>query len=238
MGCFKLATDLKKEPLLKVSWRKKVNANNAVDYSVGGSIMPGRSYVGVDYRYAWNGAEKDDEVKGTGNHYDLGFRMYDPRLVRMFSVDPLASKYAWQSPYAYYGNSPIWIVDYKGAGIWDDIVEGAYAVKDGFVAAGSEVASGVSAGATKIKKVTYKAAVATENYFAQWSGKDANQKGGIPQTSSQGAGPDNDKIGNATENKEESINTELLRALGSSTKKTPGANTKKTPLSGEKSQKL
>jgi hypothetical protein len=34
-----------------------------------------------DYRYGFNGMEKDDEVKnGKGNSYDFGARMYDSRL--------------------------------------------------------------------------------------------------------------------------------------------------------------
>lgn len=37
--------------------------------------------------------EKDDELKGEGNHYDLGLRMYDPRLARMFKADPREAEY-------------------------------------------------------------------------------------------------------------------------------------------------
>jgi len=32
------------------------------------------------YRYAFNGMEKDDEVKGSGNSYTTEFRQYDSRL--------------------------------------------------------------------------------------------------------------------------------------------------------------
>ncbi len=44
--------------------------------------MPGRSYNGGDYRYGFNGTEKDDEVKGAGNQIDFGASGYDPRLGR------------------------------------------------------------------------------------------------------------------------------------------------------------
>jgi len=31
-----------------------------------------------------NGKEQDPEVKGTGNQYDYGFRIYDPRVGKFF----------------------------------------------------------------------------------------------------------------------------------------------------------
>lgn len=76
-----------------------------------------------NYRYGFNGAEKDDEIKGSGNTYDLGLREYDARLGRMFCIDPRAPEYAWQSPYVYHRNSPIWKVDYLGGGDGPEPVE-------------------------------------------------------------------------------------------------------------------
>lgn len=41
--------------------------------------MPGRTYSSNDYRYGFNGMEKDDEVhSGSGTSLDFGARMYDP----------------------------------------------------------------------------------------------------------------------------------------------------------------
>src|SRR5690606_37327678 len=51
------------------------------------------------YRYGFNGMEKDDEVKGKGNHVDFGARGYDPRLGRWLSVDPKTNSIAFDSPY-------------------------------------------------------------------------------------------------------------------------------------------
>jgi hypothetical protein len=34
------------------------------------------------YVYSFNGAERDDEVKGSGNSLDFGARIYDSRLGR------------------------------------------------------------------------------------------------------------------------------------------------------------
>ena len=70
--------------------------------------MPERSYAnGGQYRYGFNGAERDDEVKGSGNQLDFKFRAYDPRLGRFFAVDPLTKKYPFYTPYQFAGNTPI-----------------------------------------------------------------------------------------------------------------------------------
>jgi RHS repeat-associated protein len=72
--------------------------------------------IGGRYRFGFNGAEKIDEIYGDWNGYDLGARMYDPRLGKMFSTDPREAEYAWQSTYAYYANSPINTIDFNGEG--------------------------------------------------------------------------------------------------------------------------
>jgi RHS repeat-associated protein len=66
------------------------------------------------YRYGFNGKENDNEVKGLGNQQDYGMRIYDPRLGKFLSVDPMTSKYAWYTPYSYAGNKPIKFVDIDG----------------------------------------------------------------------------------------------------------------------------
>ena len=67
------------------------------------------------YRYGFNGKERDDEVKGAANQIDYGMRVYDPRIARFLSIDPLASKYPWYTPYQYAGNMPVWMTDLDGA---------------------------------------------------------------------------------------------------------------------------
>jgi RHS repeat-associated protein len=59
--------------------------------------------------------EKNSEM-GNGLDYDLGARMYNSKLGRMFSSDPRESEYPWQSTYAYYSNSPVSIIDFMGKG--------------------------------------------------------------------------------------------------------------------------
>ena len=56
--------------------------------------MPGRAYsAGTGYRYGFNGKENDNEVKGAGNQQDYGMRIYDPRLGKFLSVDPISKDY-------------------------------------------------------------------------------------------------------------------------------------------------
>jgi len=77
-----------------------------------------RAFQGFrDFRYGFNGQEKDDEVSGAGNSYDYGARIYDPRIGRWLSIDPMFGKYADVSPYAFALNNPIYFKDYGGKDI-------------------------------------------------------------------------------------------------------------------------
>jgi RHS repeat-associated protein len=89
----------------------------AQDYYPFGMIMPGRSFVaasGGNYRYGFNGKENDNEVKGVGDQQDYGMRIYDPRVGRFLSVDPITYKYPELTPYQFSSNSPIANVDWDG----------------------------------------------------------------------------------------------------------------------------
>ena len=77
---------------------------------------------GERYWFGFNGAELENEIYGEGNAYDLGLRMYDARLARMFSIDPRTPEYPWQSPYVYHRNRPIAVIDFMGGGD-DDLKE-------------------------------------------------------------------------------------------------------------------
>lgn len=77
--------------------------------------MPGRTYTaGSSYRYGFNGKENDNEVKGNGNHVNFSGRIYDSRIGRFLSVDPMSRSYAGESNYIFAGNSPIQFIDYNG----------------------------------------------------------------------------------------------------------------------------
>lgn len=87
----------------------------ANDYYPFGMIMPGRKFAASElYRYGFNGKENDNDVKGEGSQQDYGMRIYDPRLGRFLSVDPLSRSYPWYTPYQFSGNKPIAFVDVDG----------------------------------------------------------------------------------------------------------------------------
>ncbi|MDQ6755382.1 MAG: hypothetical protein M3004_00445 [Bacteroidota bacterium] len=89
----------------------------AINYYPGGMQMPGRTYSQSTskYRYGFNGKENDNEVKGEGNQQDYGMRIYDPRLVRFLSVDPLTKEYPELTPYQFASNRTIDGIDLDGA---------------------------------------------------------------------------------------------------------------------------
>jgi RHS repeat-associated protein len=64
--------------------------------------------------YGFNGKEMDNEVSGNGNQYDYGFRIYNPRIARFLSVDPLTSSYPMLTPYQFASNTPIAAIDIDG----------------------------------------------------------------------------------------------------------------------------
>jgi RHS repeat-associated protein len=84
------------------------------DYYPFGMLLPNRHEDAGEYRYGFNGMEKDDEVSGEGNSYDFGARFYNSRVGRWLSVDPMVSKYPNLSPYNYVSNTPINAIDPNG----------------------------------------------------------------------------------------------------------------------------
>ena len=87
---------------------------SATDYYPFGYAMEGRGFSSDNYRYGFNGMEKDNELKGSGNSYDFGARLLDVRLGRWLAVDPLAGKYPENSPYCFSLNTPVLCMDPDG----------------------------------------------------------------------------------------------------------------------------
>jgi RHS repeat-associated protein len=77
-------------------------------------LIPNRHGNSGEYRYGFQGQEKDDELKGEGNSLNYTFRMHDPRVGRFFARDPLATKYPHNSPYAFSENRVIDGVELEG----------------------------------------------------------------------------------------------------------------------------
>ena len=87
---------------------------SANDYYPFGMGMPERKFSSDSYRYGFNGKENSPEINSGAISFEA--RIYDSRLGRYFSVDPLASDYSWQSPYAYHRNCPTSLADFLGMG--------------------------------------------------------------------------------------------------------------------------
>jgi len=86
------------------------NANviSATDYLPFG--MAARIYNNENYRYGFNGQEKDDEI--AEGIYTAEFWEYDSRIGRRWNVDPVVKP--WESSYACFNNNPVVNVDPKG----------------------------------------------------------------------------------------------------------------------------
>jgi len=103
--------------LIDHSGSKDAELVASTDYYPFGMEMPGRTYKATGsaaYRYGFNGKENDNEVKGEGNQQDYGFRIYDPRVARFLSVDPLTKEFSWLSPFQFASNRAIEAIDLDG----------------------------------------------------------------------------------------------------------------------------
>ena len=91
---------------------RAVCIRNVSDYSPFGVSLDGRTIEGDGYRYGYQGSERDDEAKGSGNSYTTFYRQLDTRVGRWFSIDPVFQP--WQSPYESMGSNPIERNDVEG----------------------------------------------------------------------------------------------------------------------------
>ena len=77
-----------------------------------GMTMPGRSYNAHTYRHGFTGHEKESDL--AEGIYTTEYRLYDARVGRWLSVDPLFEKYVGMSPYNYCMLNPVMMVDPDG----------------------------------------------------------------------------------------------------------------------------
>jgi RHS repeat-associated protein len=82
------------------------------DYHPFGMAMNNRTFTYnlLGYKAGFNGKDLDKET----NSYDFGERIYDPRLAKWLSLDPIKSKFPHESPYMFAGANPIFYVDEQG----------------------------------------------------------------------------------------------------------------------------
>jgi RHS repeat-associated protein len=77
-------------------------------------LESGRTYTQLNssYRYTFNGKEKDNDIENGAQDY--GMRIYDSRVARFLSVDPITKKYPDLTPYQFASNRPIDGIDLDG----------------------------------------------------------------------------------------------------------------------------
>ncbi len=80
-----------------------------------------------EYRFGFNGMEKDPEVTGQeGSHYTAAFWEYDTRIGRRWNVDPVGKP--WESSYLAFSGNPILLIDPMG-----DNADGYTVDDDGYI---------------------------------------------------------------------------------------------------------
>ena len=97
----------------------RADVNTLHYYYPFGATMPGRNFNSSEYRYGFQGYEKDNEWRNkTGADYDLEGYGYDALTGRRKSLDPKANQMPGVSPYAFGFNNPIYFIDPDGEFPW------------------------------------------------------------------------------------------------------------------------
>ena len=107
-----------------------------------GSSIKSRSYsAGSGFRFGFNGKEKQGEI--SGDNFDFGARIYDGRIGKWFSVDPMASSMPSWSSYNFVFNNPLrfgdpmglepkdWVRRNNGSIYWDKKANNKASTKPG-----------------------------------------------------------------------------------------------------------
>ena len=80
---------------------QKVALSSSQDYYPFGMQMPGRSFSSENYRYGFNGKEKDDEIRGEGNSINYKFRIG----IGSSSANPNIARFHMYVPKSFVPNS-------------------------------------------------------------------------------------------------------------------------------------
>ena len=101
-------------------WTWTADVTQSFAYYPFGMQMPGQANTAQtvengEYKFGFNGKLRDDSWhNAAGTVYDYGFRIYDARIAKFLSVDPLFKSYPWYTPYQFAGNKPIAAIDLDG----------------------------------------------------------------------------------------------------------------------------
>lgn len=118
-----VVTDVKNPNTTLTSFSSDVELSS--DYYSYGMLMPGRDYNSSDYRFGFQGKEKNNEWGDNGVSYDFGARIYDSRVGRWLSIDAKASDYPGINPYNAFTNNPISYIDPDGKAAKDVVFDPA-----------------------------------------------------------------------------------------------------------------
>jgi RHS repeat-associated protein len=89
---------------------------NLQDYYPFGMLQPGRQFSEEGYNYGFQAQEIDDEY--LAGAVSFKYRIHDARIGRFLSVDPLAAKFVWNSPYTFSENRILDRIELEGLEAW------------------------------------------------------------------------------------------------------------------------
>jgi RHS repeat-associated protein len=111
-----LVSDGKEAILVGATLTQTAKVLSYSNYYPFGMELPNMQYADNEaYRYGFNGKENDREWGTASLTQDYGFRLYNPAIAKFLSVDPLAKKYPFFTPYQFASNTPVQAIDLDGA---------------------------------------------------------------------------------------------------------------------------
>jgi|GEM_PF-3138810 len=130
LGMWRLNVDVSKKPSSDTIAIPLIGSGDSLIFTRGNKLFELTNHLGnvlstiSDKRF---GVSSDDstvtyfnpDIVSSNDYYPLGTRLitecvYDPRVGRFLSVDPVTGQYPWYTPYQYASNNPLIAVDVDG----------------------------------------------------------------------------------------------------------------------------
>ncbi|MFW5761466.1 MAG: RHS repeat-associated core domain-containing protein [Cyclobacteriaceae bacterium] len=131
--------------------------------------MEGRSSNVAEYRYGFNGMERNGSNVFGGTSYSTHFRQYDSKIGRWMSVDPMMSSFPDQSSYNFVFNQPIISTDVNG-----DCPNGDFSEEE--VVAANEIVTKYFDPSNNQNEISGELYAAGAEYLSNRFGEDASSK--------------------------------------------------------------